>query len=89
MQDKLYDFQIPCSWSIYGTAFVQARNLDDAIELVNRGELPDDSEYMDGSFEIDIETAEIMNKKIIKQIKIDKSPLNYIVESSFPNGEIV
>jgi hypothetical protein len=82
MSDKLYEFAIPVSWSMYGTVFVEARNLDDAIEVAADADLPD-GDYMDGSWQVDNELAEERNKIILKQIEEDKRPIDHIVKNAF------
>jgi hypothetical protein len=86
MENKLYTFHIPCSWSVYGIILVEAENLDQAIENAHNEGLPNDWEYMDGSFEIDSEYAEEQNAKVLKQIEQDKRPLDHIVENAFKQG---
>jgi hypothetical protein len=57
-------YEIPCSWEVYGTVKVCARNLGEAIEKVSDDgfPLPDRSSYVDGSFEVDRDIAEEVNK---------------------------
>jgi hypothetical protein len=82
MSDKLYEFRIPVSWSMTGVVYIEARNLDDAIESASSADLPD-GEYMDGSWEVDQECAEEFNISVLKQIEQDKRPIDHIVEKSF------
>jgi hypothetical protein len=83
MSEKLYDFYIPVSWSSYGNVYVQAKDLDDALEKAHNETLPD-GEYMDGSFEVDSDFAAERNSEVIAQIEKDKNPLENIVENAFP-----
>ena len=57
-------YEIPCSWEVYGTLEVEANSLEEAIKLAERDDspMPDDSDYVDGSFEVDRDVAEEMNK---------------------------
>jgi len=57
-------YEIPCSWEVYGTMEVEANSLEEAIKLAERDDspMPDDSDYVDGSFEVDRDVAEEMNK---------------------------
>ena len=59
----LHWYEIPCSWVVYGTVEVAARNLDEAIEKVEDNDfpLPSKSSYVDGSFQVDREIAEDIN----------------------------
>ena len=56
-------YEIPCSWEMYGTVEVTARSLDEAIEKVSDDgfPLPSQSNYIDGSFEVDYPIAKEMN----------------------------
>ena len=57
-------YEIPCSWEVYGTLEVEASSLEEAIELAERDDspMPDASDYVDGSFEVDRDVAEEINK---------------------------
>jgi hypothetical protein len=57
-------YEIPCSWEVYGTMEVEANSLEEAIELAERDDspMPDASDYVDGSFEVDRDVAEEINK---------------------------
>jgi hypothetical protein len=57
-------YEIPCSWEVYGTMEVEASSLEEAIELAERDDspMPDASDYVDGSFEVDRDVAEEINK---------------------------
>ena len=50
-------FKIPVSWTSIGTMEVNASSLEEAIAIAedNFVLLPVDSEYLDGSFEVDID----------------------------------
>jgi hypothetical protein len=47
-------FKIPVEWSNYGTVEIEAETLEDALKMFHEKEdeieLPDDEDYMDGSF---------------------------------------
>jgi hypothetical protein len=51
-------YTIPCTWECYGEVRVEAESLQEAIEIAYEGPLPWKHEYVDGSFEVDIEMAE-------------------------------
>ena len=57
-------YEIPCTWEVYGTIEIEADSLEEAIELAERDDspMPDDSDYVDGSFQIDRDIAEEINK---------------------------
>jgi DNA polymerase elongation subunit (family B) len=48
-------YKIPVVWQMMGTVEVQAESLDDAVEKVldTSVPLPEDGEYIEGSFEVD------------------------------------
>ena len=55
-------FRIPVSWEMSAVMYVKAENLEDALLLVDHLPLPDDSSYLDGSFEVyedEIEEEEV------------------------------
>ena len=57
-------YEIPCTWEVYGTVEIEADSLEEAIELAERDDspMPDESDYVDGSFQIDRDIAEEINK---------------------------
>ena len=55
---KKETYRIPCSWECYGEVKVEAETLQEAVEIAYEGPLPWSHEYVDGSFEVDIELAE-------------------------------
>ena len=57
-------YEIPCTWEVYGTVEIEADSLEEAIELAERDDspMPDDSDYVDGSFQVDRDIAEEINK---------------------------
>ena len=57
-------YEIPCTWEVYGTIEIEADSLEEAIELAERDDspMPDDSDYVDGSFQVDRDIAEGINK---------------------------
>ena len=57
-------YNIPCAWEMYGVMEVEADSLDQAIETARlHGELPTNSGYVDGSFQIDREVVEDYNQE--------------------------
>lgn len=61
-------FTVACYWQLYGEFQVEADTLEEAIAKVNDGTeapynaLPTDPEYVDGSFEVNEEVSEELNK---------------------------
>lgn len=64
-------FKIPVTWEVYGTVEIQAETAEKALyiakEIEHQGEglpLPTESEYVDGSFEIndDIDLVKMINQ---------------------------
>ena len=50
-------YKVPVTWREYGYVLVKADSFDDAIEKANDEDLPHDSEYLEGSFEIDYDAV--------------------------------
>lgn len=50
-------YKIGVVWQMYGTVEVEANNLEEAIHIVHSTDvpLPDNGEYIEGSFEVDVE----------------------------------
>ena len=50
-------YKIGVVWQMYGTVDVKANNLEEAIHILHSTDvpLPDNGEYIDGSFEVDVE----------------------------------
>ena len=57
-------YEIPCTWEVYGTIEIEADSLEEAIELAERDDspMPDESDYVDGCFQVDRDIAEEINK---------------------------
>ena len=80
-------YLIPVSWSMYSTIIVEADNLEEAVKIAKEKAddlplcRPDCSEYVDGSYNIDIDDDEdainAQDYKTIGNVEITK------------NGEIV
>ena len=52
-------WKIPCVWSMYGRMNIFAETIEEAIEMADYPDtpLPEDSDYIDGSMQIDYETV--------------------------------
>ena len=49
-------YKVPVTWREYGYVFVKAKSIEEAAIKANDEDLPhDNSEYLEGSFEIDYE----------------------------------
>jgi hypothetical protein len=48
-------YKIPVVYQMYGYVYVQAESMSEAVDEVQNGDgaLPDNGEYIDGSFEVD------------------------------------
>lgn len=69
MNKRIY--KIPVSWTVTATVEVEAEDLDEAIAVAGDGSLPVDTDYLDDSFKIDVESLGCVNsdKAILKEIK--------------------
>jgi hypothetical protein len=58
-------YKIPCVWQVYGFAYIEADSLDEAAEIAESDmtPLPENSSYVDGSFEVDHEALECYNEE--------------------------
>ena len=72
--ETLKEFKIPVTWKVYGEVVIKAKDMESALEtainIESFGEglpLPTESEYIDGSFEIeqDMLLIEELNKDIL------------------------
>ena len=63
------EFKVSVSYQVYGTVTVEAENLEDLkgklqdSDFVADMPLPDEPNYVDDSYEVDIEITEDLNKK--------------------------
>lgn len=58
-------YTIPCSWEMYGELTIEADSLEEACLKAEEDSagLPEEKHYVDGSFEVDRDLAEEMNKE--------------------------
>lgn len=58
-------FIIPCTWEMYGVMAVEADSLEEACLKAedDKAGFPEEKHYVDGTFEVDRDLAEEMNKK--------------------------
>ena len=73
-EETLKEFKIPVIWQVCGEVIIKAKDIESALEtainIEKFGEglpLPTESEYIDGSFEIeqDMSLIEFLNKDIL------------------------
>jgi hypothetical protein len=70
MSKKTYT--IPCTWQVTGFITVESDNLAEAIGFAeDDAPLPDTSEYIEGSFEIDHQMISYYNDNLTKEEKED------------------
>ena len=55
-------YKIPVSWSVCGIMEVEANSLEDAIDKAEDMPLPTDTDYIDGSFEVNRDMLEYYNE---------------------------
>jgi hypothetical protein len=75
MKKKLYTFTIPVTWSMTTDLTIEAESLEEACEKADSGPLPDDGEYMDDSWEINVDCLDFLNEDVMEIIKVDETPL--------------
>jgi len=46
-------YKIPCTWQMYGYYHIEAESVKEALEKTEDMALPTDTDYVEGSFEID------------------------------------
>lgn len=56
--DSLKKYRIPVVWQMMGYQYIHASNIQEAIRIAGNMPLPDNGEYLEDSFEIDIEGLE-------------------------------
>lgn len=59
-------YKIPVLWQVWGIAEVEADSVEEAVELASSWEtpLPKTSEYIDDSFEVDVEGILFQNSNL-------------------------
>lgn len=56
-------YQIPIFWTMTSYVYVEAQDIDDAIEIAENAPLPTNGEYLDDSFEVNQEDIQIYLNK--------------------------
>lgn len=72
---KLYTFTIPVSWMLCSEVTIQATSLEEAHAIADGSPLPDDGQYIDGSWEVNIDCMDELNKGVLEMMKVDKTPI--------------
>jgi hypothetical protein len=59
-------YKVPVTWREYGYVLIEANSEAEAIRLTHDADLPSDSEYLEGSFEIDYDNIKCIENEIKK-----------------------
>jgi hypothetical protein len=60
-------FKVAVEWVMTTDVVIEAETLEDAIlKIEDMPELPDDGDYLDGSFEVNTEVTRELNRKVTK-----------------------
>ncbi len=59
-------YKIPCTWTVSGVVEVEADSLDTAKLLADDAPLPTESDYVDGSFEVNYAMLDYYNENGIE-----------------------
>lgn len=54
-------YKIPCNWRSYGFYEIEAEDITKALEIVEDSPLPKDQDFIEGSFEVDVEMIGFYN----------------------------
>jgi hypothetical protein len=65
MAKKLY--RIPVEWAVTGTMLVEADNLAEALIEAEDAPLPEATDYIEGTFEINRQMISYVNKNLTKE----------------------
>ena len=66
-EDKKKEFKIACDWAECGEICVEATSLEEAIRIAESDDNPlPDGEYIDGSFQVNREVTELLQKENFK-----------------------
>lgn len=65
-------YRIPCTWTVAGTMTIEAENLEQAIfEAEENAPLPENPEYIEGSFEVNNQAIPYLNKNLTKEEQLE------------------
>ena len=62
-------YTIPCSWQVTGKYHIEADNLQQALQIAEDSNLPEDCDFLEGSFEIDKDMIPFENELTKEEIK--------------------
>jgi hypothetical protein len=65
MAKKLY--RIPVEWAVTGTLLVEAESLSEALIEAEDAPLPEATDYIEGTFEINRQMISYVNKNLTKE----------------------
>ena len=65
MAKKLY--RIPVEWAVTGTVLVEAESLSEALLEAEDAPLPEATDYIEGTFEINRQMISYVNKNLTKE----------------------
>lgn len=64
-------FKIACDWAECGEMYIEANSLEEAIKIAEDDDNPlPDGEYIDGSFQVNKEVTELLQKETLSLDKI-------------------
>lgn len=67
MKKKKKEFKIACDWAECGEMIIEAESLEEAIKIAESDDNPlPDGEYIDGSFQVNKEVTELIQKAEFK-----------------------
>jgi len=55
-------YKVPVVWQMYGYVEVEAENVDEAVLIAEGAPLPDNGEYVEGSFEVDHDAMHLVDE---------------------------
>jgi hypothetical protein len=56
-------YHIPVSWQMSGVYHIEAESLQQALQIAEDSNLPEDSDFIDGSYEVNEEMIPFYNSK--------------------------
>ncbi len=68
-----YEFYVPVTWEVSSSYNIKASSYDEACEKAKDMDLPDDGQYIDGSFEISYDFGEDANEDVFELKKVDET----------------
>ena len=53
-------YKIPCTWQMSGVYYIEAESLEKAFEIAEDSDLPEQGEFVEGSYKVDHEMIAIL-----------------------------